>query len=618
MRFALSGIFVLGLALLFTAAYAQMDATTAPVKPGQGMFDGALLGQLDCSNAIPALCPGSVSGQSVEQPNNVPWWLCGFIDPGGELVYAISLQAIVNITITVLNHDEGCIDVYFVEACDEHPCMWIGCQTGDSRTVNDVGPGTVYVVVDRWAGCPAGLYEFQLQFACEQPPPACHWVHRCDQDLGGHDYYADGEWNSRDGLIYQIYHGGSSPAAPDIVVYKPEDCEVVQTYQLAFTRAPQHGIAVDTRSGYMWVAGWWNKVIYYLDAAGNLVHTFGGLRPYAGLAYDPDNERLWAVTNSAPDDYLVFDVHNPLTPTLLWGPKPVPWQCGGTLFGTNFNGAGLEYSPYADRVIFINQDAAAQECFLDNQDGTLTPLGCCQLTPLRWPWGCALIDGELGQKGSLYLSSLDNWPCGPWPVDVFETVCDAPLPVELVSFQATSGDGHILLTWLTASETDNNYFKIYRRHSSAEWIEIARVLSKGEGPTLRYYEYRDRYVRPQELYEYMIADVDNAGVETRATEQIRRAQVAQTLSPAENVLHQNFPNPFNPQTVIRYDVQKAGQVRLRAFDVTGRVVASLLDEYASPGHYSVTFDGTALPSGLYFVVMDAGDFHAAMKVVLTK
>jgi len=245
-------------------------------------------------------------------------------------------------------------------------------------------------------------------------------------------------------------------------------------------------------------------------------------------------------------------------------------------------------------------------------------LGCCWLTPLRWPWGCALIDGEFGQRGSLYLSSLDNWPCGPWPVDVFETVCDAPLPVELVSFQATSGDGHILLTWVTASEIDNDHFKIYRRLSGAEWMEIARVSSKGEGPTLRYYEYRDRSVRPQELYEYMIADVDNAGIETQATEQVRQAQLAETSYPTASVLYQNYPNPFNPLTTIQYDVQCEGWVRLQVFDVTGRAVASLVDQQVSPGRYSVTFDGSDLASGLYFVVMDAQDVRATMKVVLAK
>jgi hypothetical protein len=617
-RFASKGIVVLALLFLVAAARGDMDATTASVKPGQGEAGNALRGSLDCSNAIAVTCPGTVSGESVEQPNNVLIWLCGFIDPGGELVYSISLQTVVDLTISILNHDEACIDVYFVESCSEQPCMWIGCQTGDSRTINNVGPGTVYVVVDRWVGCQPGPYAFQLYFDCEEPPASCGYARQCTEDLGYDDYYADGEWSSRDGLIYQVYHGGFLPNAPDIVAYDPNNCEIVRTYQLNFTTAAQHGIAVDTRNGYMWVAGWWDREIFYVDTDAHLVCKFGSQHSYAGLAYDPDNQRLWAVTNGAPDEYLVFDVHAPLTPTLLWGPTPVPWQCGGTFFGTNFNGAGLEYSPLSDKVIFINQDAGAQECFLDNNDGTLTPLGCCELAPLRWPWGCALIDGEFGERGSLYVTSLDHWPSGPWPVEVFETVCDAPLPVELVSFQATGQEGYIYLTWLTASETDNNYFKIYRRQVSAQWSEIARIPSKGGGAAMRYYDYRDANVRSQEIYEYMIADVDNSGAETQATDRICQAQVVETIRPASSALYQNYPNPFNPQTVIRYELQEAGRAQLRVYDVTGRLVANLVDEDASPGRYSVTFDGTGLASGLYFVVMDAPDFRSTMKIVLAK
>jgi hypothetical protein len=617
-RFASKGIVVLALLFLVAAARGDMDATTAPVKPGQGEAGDVLRGSLDCSNAIPVSCPGTVNGQSVEQLNNVLIWLCGFIDPGGELVYSISLQTVVDLAVTILNHDEACIDVYFVESCNEQPCTWIGCQTGDSRTINNVGPGTVYVVVDRWIGCQPGPYAFQLYFDCEIPPASCPYARQCAENLGYDDYYADGEWSSRDGLIYQIYHGGSLPTAPDIVAYDPNTCEIVRTYQLNFTSAAQHGIAVDTRNGYMWVAGWWDREIFYIDTSAHLVHTFGSQYSYAGLAYDPDNQRLWAVTNSAPDEYLVFDVHAALAPTLLWGPTPVPWQCGGTFFGTNFNGAGLEYSPLTDKVIFINQDAGAQECFLDNNDGTLTPFGCCKLSPLKWPWGCALVDGEFGAHGALYVTSLDNWPIGPWPVNVFETVCDAPLPVELVSFQATGQEGYIHLTWVTASETDNDYFKVYRRLVGGKWSEIARVPSKGGGVAMRYYDYRDANVRSQEIYQYMIADVDNSGVETQATDRICQAQVAETIQPEASALYQNYPNPFNPKTVIRYELKEAGRARLRVYDVTGRLVANLVDEDALPGRYSVTFDGTGLASGLYFVMMDAPDFRSTMKVVLAK
>ncbi len=606
--------------MLFTSAltYAGIDATTAPLKPGQGEFETPLLGNLDCTNAIAISCPETVSGQTIEYPNNVSYWSCGFTDPGGEIIYELTLETVMDLTITILEQNEGCIDVYFLEQCDEQPCTWIGSETGDARMIHDIGPGTFYVVVDRWIGCSPGSYDFELQFDCNPPPPSCNYIGRSTENLGRLNWYADGEWSSVDGLIYQVFRGGFLPAAPDVVVFNPTTGDVVRSFQLSFTTAAQRGIAVDARNGNLWIAGWINRMIYYVDDAGSLIHSFGHGPLYAGLAYDPDNQRLWAVTNNAPDKYFVYDVSNPLEPTLLWGPTPVPWQCGGTFFGTNFNGAGLEYSPFSNSVIFINQDGAAQECFHDNGDGTLTPMGCCQLSPLQWPWGCALIDGAFGDRGALFVTSLDEWPFGPWLVDVFETVCDAMLPVELSSFTATGRNGYIDLAWTTASELNTAHFNVYRRQTTSTWREIAQIPSQGNGTFMRDYTYKDEGVRVNQEYEYLLADVDLSGLETRADNMICRATALPEAQPTDFALYQNYPNPFNPETTIRYDVGKAGHVQLQVFDITGRLVSTLESGYAAAGSYSVVFDGSELPSGIYLVVLDAERFRAVTKIVLAK
>ncbi len=74
-------------------------------------------------------------------------------------------------------------------------------------------------------------------------------------------------------------------------------------------------------------------------------------------------------------------------------------------------------------------------------------------------------------------------------------------------------------------------------------------------------------------------------------------------------LEQNFPNPFNPQTVIRFQIPEEGRVLLRVFDIMGREVAHLIDEERGAGFYEVVWDGTGasqapLPSGIYFCAME--------------
>ena len=90
-------------------------------------------------------------------------------------------------------------------------------------------------------------------------------------------------------------------------------------------------------------------------------------------------------------------------------------------------------------------------------------------------------------------------------------------------------------------------------------------------------------------------------------------------------LAQNFPNPFNPSTTIKYTVVGTGgqgpgvsKIRLVVYDLLGREVKVLVDEKKAPGNYEVRFDGTGLSSGVYFYRLAAGDFTATKKLILLK
>ncbi|RJP76431.1 MAG: T9SS C-terminal target domain-containing protein [Candidatus Zixiibacteriota bacterium] len=93
---------------------------------------------------------------------------------------------------------------------------------------------------------------------------------------------------------------------------------------------------------------------------------------------------------------------------------------------------------------------------------------------------------------------------------------------------------------------------------------------------------------------------------------------ATTVLPQAHALDQNFPNPFNPTTAVSYQLASADRVSLRVFDTAGRVVSTLVDGWREAGVHQVTFDGTGLPSGMYLLRMQAGDFTATQKMMLVK
>jgi hypothetical protein len=88
--------------------------------------------------------------------------------------------------------------------------------------------------------------------------------------------------------------------------------------------------------------------------------------------------------------------------------------------------------------------------------------------------------------------------------------------------------------------------------------------------------------------------------------------------PVEYALEQNWPNPFNPATVVSYATPRAGHVTLRIYDMLGREVAILVDEVKAPGAYTVSWDASGRPSGVYIVRMAGGSFEATRKIVLMK
>ncbi|RJQ59858.1 MAG: T9SS C-terminal target domain-containing protein [Stygiobacter sp.] len=99
--------------------------------------------------------------------------------------------------------------------------------------------------------------------------------------------------------------------------------------------------------------------------------------------------------------------------------------------------------------------------------------------------------------------------------------------------------------------------------------------------------------------------------------------------PKQFALSQNYPNPFNPETTINFTIPNVETTRrvvfttLKVYDVLGREVATLVDEYKQPGNYNVSFNvetcrGKSLPSGIYFYRLQSGSYSETKKLILLR
>jgi hypothetical protein len=88
--------------------------------------------------------------------------------------------------------------------------------------------------------------------------------------------------------------------------------------------------------------------------------------------------------------------------------------------------------------------------------------------------------------------------------------------------------------------------------------------------------------------------------------------------PEAFALQQNYPNPFNPTTTIKYELPVNDVMTLNVFDLLGRKVMTLVEGRQTAGSHSVTFDGSKLPSGVYFYRLTAGGFTPVRKMLMIK
>jgi hypothetical protein len=88
--------------------------------------------------------------------------------------------------------------------------------------------------------------------------------------------------------------------------------------------------------------------------------------------------------------------------------------------------------------------------------------------------------------------------------------------------------------------------------------------------------------------------------------------------PNDYILYQNYPNPFNPTTTINFSVPKQSNITIKIYDALGRELNTLINGEKSAGNYSIEFNSSNLPSGIYFYRLKTAEFMQTKKMILLK
>ena len=232
-------------------------------------------------------------------------------------------------------------------------------------------------------------------------------------------------------------------------------------------------------------------------------------------------------------------------------------------------------------------------------------------------------------NGSNYEATV-NFSSNDTQYFTFTSSTDESLPVSLTAFKASSVNEAVELRWTTASQFENSGFEIWKSEAEvndfkliASYKDHAELSGDGNSSETREYTFIDHDVEIGKTYSYKLSDVDyNGGRTFHGVVKIK----VEAMMPTKLALHSNYPNPFNPTTTILFDIPEFyadKKVILQVFNIVGQRVATLLNDNVDCGRHEITWDsrndqGTRLPSGLYFIVMQAENFRKVHKMMLVK
>ncbi len=204
----------------------------------------------------------------------------------------------------------------------------------------------------------------------------------------------------------------------------------------------------------------------------------------------------------------------------------------------------------------------------------------------------------------------------------FSATWDVPVVAELASITAEyTLEREAFLQWTVASQTNNLGWEVYR---SVDLIGFDQVgdLVPGDGTVdgFRMYSFVDKDLPPVDVVYYYLKQLDLDGKSARSD--VIELKLSAVRRPTAHALWQNFPNPFNPETIISFDLAEEAPVTLTIFDLKGQVVRILAQSQPMRvGHHQLIWDaldesGIKVGSGVYFYQLRVNNFTSEKKMTL--
>ena len=204
------------------------------------------------------------------------------------------------------------------------------------------------------------------------------------------------------------------------------------------------------------------------------------------------------------------------------------------------------------------------------------------------------------------------------------------VPVELSSFTAAiTAQNYVQLTWVSQSESNIMGYNLYRNDSLdlSCAVKITDLIAGTNTSEAHTYTYLDQELEQVGTYYYwlQVSDLDGSSIYHSPVSVVFTEGEEGGAPPVtfKTSLENAYPNPFNPNTNIRYQLENPGNVKIDIFNARGQLVRSFSSYHDAAGYYQINWDGRdssgkAVSSGVYQYKMTSGKYHSTKKMVLKK
>lgn len=191
---------------------------------------------------------------------------------------------------------------------------------------------------------------------------------------------------------------------------------------------------------------------------------------------------------------------------------------------------------------------------------------------------------------------------------------EQPLPVDLSFFKANINSNRVNLSWATEKEINNYGFDIERKSlSDNTWQNKGFIKGNGNSFVAHTYNFEDSDIPPGK-YNYRLKQTDFNG----NFRYFELKEIVEVNIPKKITLLQNFPNPFNTSTIIRFSLPVESNITVKVYDISGKTVRSYFNSKLKSGFYEILFKGDNFPSGIYYYKLTADNVILARKMMLIK